>query len=255
MSKDSSSKTNGLSPHLRVSALVVGTIITFLLGQFIGIFLLFALGSLFGYDIEKMQDGLTNSVVVQFLAAACIQGVTIGIIYLLCRFRSKGFLEFFGLNRKPTRIDLGLAAVSYVLYITAFVLIIPIVSVLIPSLDIEQSQQLGFVTPQGWELLLVFVSLVLFPSIVEELLFRGILFRGLRSSIGTVWAIAISSILFGIAHLEFLSGASLNWIAAVDTTIFAVLLCAVYIRAKSLWPAMMLHAIKNSIAFVVLFVF
>jgi membrane protease YdiL (CAAX protease family) len=115
-------------------------------------------------------------------------------------------------------------------------------------------QQLGFDAPVGWELIFVFITLVVLPSLVEEIVFRGILFRGLKKYIGVVSALIGSSLIFGMAHLEFFSGGSLNYIAALDTTILAVVLTALYIRAGSLWPAILLHAIKNSIAFVVLFV-
>jgi len=49
----------------------------------------------------------------------------------------------------------------------------------------------------GWELL---ISVALLPAICEELLYRGFIFRSLLSRVGAFWAVAVSALLFALAH-------------------------------------------------------
>ena len=64
----------------------------------------------------------------------------------------------------------------------------------------------------------------------------------------------IVSVLFGLAHTQFGSGEPLLWIAFVDTFVLSMILCYAVDRYKTLWPAIGVHAIKNGIAFINLFV-
>ena len=101
-----------------------------------------------------------------------------------------------------------------------------------------------------------FISLVVLPPIVEEILVRGFLYTSLRKYLPRIWAVIIASALFAAAHLpEGNSGAGLLWVAAVDTFILSAVL--IYLREKTdkLWASMMVHGMKNGIAFLSLFVF
>lgn len=44
------------------------------------------------------------------------------------------------------------------------------------------------------------ITAVVWAPLVEELLFRGALYAGLRSKLGWVWSVVISSVLFGLIH-------------------------------------------------------
>jgi membrane protease YdiL (CAAX protease family) len=59
--------------------------------------------------------------------------------------------------------------------------------------------------------------------------------------------------LFGVAHLQFGSGAPLLWVAALDTFTLSIVLCYLREKTGSVWAGVFLHAIKNAIAFVALF--
>jgi membrane protease YdiL (CAAX protease family) len=81
------------------------------------------------------------------------------------------------------------------------------------------------------------------PGFTEELLFRGILFRYIEKAAGSWIAMAVTSALFGAAHL-LNPGATL--FAGVCIAIEAgVLLGAVYMLTRRLWAAMGLHAAWN----------
>jgi membrane protease YdiL (CAAX protease family) len=78
---------------------------------------------------------------------------------------------------------------------------------------------------------------------VEELLFRGILFRYLEKTAGSWIALALTSALFGAAHLAN-PNASLTAAAAIMIEA-GILLGAIYMLTRRLWAAIGLHAAWN----------
>ncbi len=82
---------------------------------------------------------------------------------------------------------------------------------------------------------------------------RGFLYGSLKKQWPKIYAVLCTSALFAIAHLQFGSGAPLLWVAAIDTFILSLVL--IYLRDKtgSLAASIMLHMLKNSLAFVALF--
>jgi membrane protease YdiL (CAAX protease family) len=87
-------------------------------------------------------------------------------------------------------------------------------------------------------------SLVLLAgAAVEEILFRGVLFRLIEEWSGTWIALAISSVLFGAAH-SFNPGA--GWISSVSIAVEAgLLLGAAFVVTKNLWFPIGLHFAWN----------
>ncbi len=88
---------------------------------------------------------------------------------------------------------------------------------------------------------LVGVSLV--PAFMEEILYRGILFRWIEEFAGSWTGLVVSSTLFGLAH-AFNPGASM--LATCFIAIEAgLLLGAAYMLTRSLWMPIGLHAAWN----------
>ncbi|WP_309661983.1 type II CAAX endopeptidase family protein [Sphingomonas sp.] len=80
-------------------------------------------------------------------------------------------------------------------------------------------------------------------AVTEELLFRGILFRWIEQFGGSWMALALTSILFGAAHLR---NPNASFIAAGGIAIEAgIMLGAAYMLTRSLWLPMGLHAAWN----------
>lgn len=90
-----------------------------------------------------------------------------------------------------------------------------------------------------------FITICILAPIIEEILFRGVILRGLlQKGISPIKAIALSSFLFGIVHLnpwQFLGAGFLG-------AIFGF----IYYRTKSLWLPVFLHALNNSVSFFLL---
>ena len=74
----------------------------------------------------------------------------------------------------------------------------------------------------------------------EEVFFRGFVFPGLRHGTSLIWAIIISSLLFGVAHADIGS----------FPILFVIGLALAFLRwqTKSIWPCMILHMLNNGIA-------
>ncbi|GAB2800118.1 CPBP family intramembrane glutamic endopeptidase [Dyella kyungheensis] len=80
-------------------------------------------------------------------------------------------------------------------------------------------------------------------GIAEEIITRGVLFRAVEEGLGTWWALAISALFFGAAHI-FNPGATL-WSSLAIAIEAGVLLALLYHVTRSLWPCIGLHAAWN----------
>ncbi len=103
-------------------------------------------------------------------------------------------------------------------------------------------------------LALTFISLVILPPLAEEIMVRGFLYSTLKKAMRPIGAVILTSALFAAAHLPEGGAAGPLYIAALDTFILSLVL--IYLREKTggLWASITLHASKNGIAFLLLFV-
>ena len=82
--------------------------------------------------------------------------------------------------------------------------------------------------------------LVVAAPIVEEMLFRGLLYRGLEAKVGALITIMITSVLFGMVHyLGF------GWPRAVATGCLGLLFGIIRWRTGNTTAAMVTHATIN----------
>jgi membrane protease YdiL (CAAX protease family) len=118
---------------------------------------------------------------------------------------------------------------------------------LIPGFNLEQTQEIGYQTVNGWQLGLAFIGLVILPPLAEEMLFRGFLYRGLAKKWPKILAAIFASVLFAVVHFQ--------WNVGVDVFVLSMVMIFLYEKTKNLWVCVGLHALKNAVAFLVLFVF
>jgi membrane protease YdiL (CAAX protease family) len=239
----------------RVAVLsLLATVVIFFSAQLFGALIVSLYPALQHWPHAQASEWLTNSVPAQFLYGLLADALILGGV--------AGTMKLFGwtaadiaLKRPQVRhIVYGfLAAVPYYLfYITAVLA----VSALVPSFNVEQKQQIGFDSVNGLvPLVLTFVSLVVLPPLTEEITMRGFLYTGLRKWLPKIVAALVVSALFGAAHLAEGGDAGPLWVGAIDT--FTLSLVLVFLREKTgnLWAGITLHAVKNGIAFVTIFLF
>lgn len=212
------------------------------------------LGAL-GWDSDRISTEFGQTPGLQFVYLLAIEALSIGLLWWFMKRRRTNWRAIGWV--KPRWSDIAYALSGFVVYFAVYTIIVfNLLTTLFPQVDTEQQQQLGFSTDvTGLGLLFVFLSLVILPPLVEEILVRGFLFTGLRNKLPFIWAAVISSVVFGAAHLQWGSGESLLWTAAADTFVLAMVLAWMRNRTGSLWPGITLHFIKNSLAFLALFIF
>jgi membrane protease YdiL (CAAX protease family) len=108
--------------------------------------------------------------------------------------------------------------------------------------------QLDFLLPDeismpGVLFMLVFGGFIV--PIAEEIFFRGLLYSWLRQTLSIWPAILISSALFGVLHGEISIAAA--------TFLMGIILAWIYEKSTSLWPAIIIHIINNSIKLLLLY--
>lgn len=236
------------------AAAIIVTILIYIFSQLVVGILLSILAIAAGWSGAELRDNFMKTVHGQFLVIFATQVIVLWSVWRFLK-RRKVSLRSIGLIAPQTR-DIYYAVTGYVAYFILFILLGILVAVLLPGIDMKQEQQLGFSKDTtGNALILVFISLVILPPLAEEILMRGFLYTGLRSKLPILQAAIITSVLFGLAHLQWRSGSSLLWVAAIDT--FALSLILVYLREKtrSLWSPILVHAFKNGLAFSLIFVF
>jgi membrane protease YdiL (CAAX protease family) len=104
--------------------------------------------------------------------------------------------------------------------------------------------------PPPYQIGLIFLNTA-FVAVSEELMFRGILFSGLRTRMPLLPAIILTTLIFGGAHLLNLPVVGAFWptlAQAAAATMTGLLFLALRIRMGSLYPVIVLHAVWNAAA-------
>jgi uncharacterized protein len=179
-------------------------------------------------------------------------GLTIGALagWLLWRLRSTGadLPAFFGKLPKQMRWGrlFGLTIAALVTSMGAFLLLAYLWYTINPDsvrflLDRMQHLQSALrpatsVMPNLSRVLLFFTLIIAAP-LCEELIFRGILLQRWATKWNPPIALILTSLLFGILHVNFIGAGILGLVAGV-----------LYYQTKSLWTPIALHAMNNTIA-------
>ena len=236
-----------------VSALLV-TLLAFLGSQLLAGIIIGAFISISGRDVETVLKSLTESTFGEFLFILTVEVFALAILYWFIKWRGITFKEI-GLGRGPQWRDVGLALACFGVYFVLAAITLAIVNMVLPDVNLDQEQQIGFESAESaGALALVFISLVILPPITEEIMIRGFLYSGLRRKYTRLISALLASVVFGIAHLQLGAGAPPLYVAAIDTFVLSMVLIGLREVTGSLWAGMMVHAAKNGLAFVALFI-
>lgn len=89
-----------------------------------------------------------------------------------------------------------------------------------------------------------FIAVAVLPAVCEELLYRGFIYRSLAGRVKPVWAIALTAMLFSLAHLNFYE--------VLPLFVLGVVLVLAARSTGGLIGAMVVHFCHNSFSLVVL---
>jgi len=196
-----------------------------------------------------------NSTVLQTILTVIIYLVTIllviGLPYLVKK--SKTTRAELGLKRYPLWKDILITPAGLIIYLLFSAMLLYSLTRLWPGFNVSQKQDVGFNDViQQYQLILAFLSLVIIAPIAEELLFRGYLFGKLKKTVPIWLAIIVTSLVFGAFHL-FNSG-TFAWNLAIDTFALSIVLCLLRVVTGNIWASILLHMLKNGIAFYLYFI-
>ena len=186
-----------------------------------------------------------------------VQTVFSAIIYIVCLGLTIG-LPWLVLGEKTTRdecglrglftwTDIGLGVAGFVVAMIAILLVTAVVAIVCPWIDMEQTQEVGFENLAGFgDMMLAFVTLVVVAPFCEEIIFRGWLYGKLRARTWAMPAIILTSIMFGIAHGQ--------WNVGITVGVMSVFMCLIREMTGTIWGGMIIHMLKNGLAYYLLFV-
>ena len=195
---------------------------------------------LVGWDRHRIQHRVDSGLVPQAIIFRLSAVFTIIILKWFLKRRGDTFKALgFGSLRLSAFWQ---AVAGFLVYFASYLVIISLTKALLPALDLEQQQDLGFSINGGASLPLLFLSLVIVPPLLEEVMMRGFLFSGLRTKLPFLAAALGTSALFAAAHLPEGKG-GLLWVGAIDTFVLSVVLCFMRETTGSLWPGLFVHAI------------
>ncbi|MBR2725082.1 CPBP family intramembrane metalloprotease [Candidatus Saccharibacteria bacterium] len=151
--------------------------------------------------------------------------------------------------------DIGLALVGFIAYFILASILTSLFTQLLPWFDAEETQEIGYsVYAGGIDKLVAFFSLVIVAPIAEEIIFRGWLYGKMRAKLSktmsNIWSVIISvflvSLTFGFMHLQ--------WNVGVNVFAMSVILCLMREVTGTIYVDILMHMIKNGLAFYLLFV-
>lgn len=161
--------------------------------------------------------------------------------------RSKISRKTLGLTRLMSWTDIGLAPLGFVAYAILSTIAVAIVAAIFTGFSADQLQDVGFkALTDRTGYILAFTTLIVIAPIAEEMLFRGYLYGKLRGQVPIWVAMIVTSIVFGAVHGQ--------WNVAIDTFVLSMVMCGLREITGSIWAGILLHMIKNTVAFYLLFI-
>ena len=241
MWRNFSIKPTGSKPWLGI-VLPVWVLAGFIFAQVL-IGLLLALLKLLGVKFDGLNASILDTTIAAVIYIITLL-VVIGLPWLVKKYRTTS--KEIGIDFSPRWIHLLIAPVGFVAYVFISYILTSL-AMRTPFYETNSVQDIGFANlSQGFEYILAFITLVIIAPVAEEILFRGYLLAKLRKHVPIWVAVLITSLLFAVVHLSFNVG--------VDVFALSLVLCFLRIKTGSLWPSIILHMIKNGIAFYFLFI-
>jgi uncharacterized protein len=221
---------NWLAPILALLAYFFGYL--FLIPQITGAAFLLEI-------VNEQSVFLFNGVLIAFLM--------ILIMFLMASLSHENFSNWTWSKRIQQ-------VLRHVLYIYLTLIAVNFVLSLVTNLETSENQQIIMETFKQAPYYIVFVA-VIFAPIVEEILFRGIIYRSLRFFKFRLLAVFVSSFLFGLIHIYeplLLGRFEDAWFIFIYMAI-GLFMCFIYEKSGDILSAIILHMVYNAIAVLTLF--
>jgi len=183
-------------------------------------------------DVMAMTEALTAEVMSRAMEMTFIAGVVALLIFwLVFLIRKKKFTKEVSLRAIPVKGILPIAILAASFNI--------ITSVIISNFPWPQSWMDSYVQNASAidGSLMAWVTAVLMAPVLEEIVFRGLMYTRLKKGLPVIVAAVVTSLAFGIAH------GTVIW--AIYTFVFSMVLIWVFEKFQSLTACILLHMAYN----------
>jgi len=217
-----------------------------------GLMVSFSVGALANLSLLQLFSNLPSAQQKFYgflISSVSIQVVGLVLTHFFLQQHALTWTEFLGLNRPGLgrAIALGVAVVAVALPLTlglnkACEILLTQFAGKVETQPTMQILEISITLPQ--RLYFGFAAIVLAP-LLEEILFRAILYRGIKQRGYPKLALFGSALLFGAVHLSLLT--------FVPLTVLAIILALLYDKAESLMAPIIAHSLFNAANFILYF--
>lgn len=184
------------------------------------------------YDMETIATAASQALLQNSNLMTAISGIfTLLVLWIFFLIRKKKMTVEAGVTPLPKASIAYMVLLGIVLAIT-----VSFGLSLLPESWLAAYAEQANMMVGGPVLLTVFSTMIVAP-VVEEVIFRGLMLSRLRKAMPAGWAIAVVSLLFGLAHGQIL------WIAYAF--ILGIILSLVVLKTESLAASICLHMTFN----------
>lgn len=213
------------------------------LADFFLISFLISMSVLFGSSIgNRVAEVLTENESEQvFISMGVLHFIVVGAVFLFLKKSDSKPRLFWEKSAGFLKIALGSAGYFFGLFsLIALVSLFWNVALTLSGVEIEPQEVVEYFrdVDGGMKFFALFSVMFLAP-VSEELVFRGVMYGGLKNRIGAVFSAVIVSILFAAVHFSLP--------AFMPIFVLSLLLIAVYERYGDLRASMVVHSLFNSL--------
>lgn len=155
--------------------------------------------------------------------------------------------EELGLVGLPTWTDILLAPIGFIAQLVLSTAFVSLFSALFSWFNASEAQEVGYsdlFTPG--DKILAFLIIAIIVPIAEEIIFRGFLYGKLRKHLNLPVAMLLTSLLFAFLHGQ--------WNVGVNVFAVSLVLCGLREITGTIYAGILVHILKNAVAFYLLFV-
>lgn len=185
-------------------------------------------------DMELLTAKVMDVVMPQAMTLTLISSIlTLLILGLVFLIRKKNFLEETSIRSMPVSgiVPVALAAVGFNIVVSKLLQIIPF-----PESWIESYQQNSSMIGAG-NMAVAWIATVIVAPILEEIVFRGLIYTRLKQGMAAVAAAVIASLLFALSHGTIVWG--------IYTFLLSMILIWTFERFQSLTANICFHFFFN----------
>jgi membrane protease YdiL (CAAX protease family) len=128
----------------------------------------------------------------------------------------------------------------YIVILGGFIAVMVAVSMLVPE---QENDLLRILKSSRWALYTIAILAVFTAPLVEEVIYRGILYSAFQRSVGTFAAVALITFLFALVHVpQYWPSFSTIFLL----TLLSLILTLIRVYSGNLLPCIILHTLFNA---------